>query len=82
MKRFLFISTIMLIVSDGEQAFAYIDPTATGTMIQLLLAGGTGVLLFVQQVWKRIRARKRNNRDFESGGGSEHPSQGSAKDGC
>jgi hypothetical protein len=59
--KMIFVGVIALVVlNDTRDAFGYIDPTASGTLIQVLLAGGTGILIFAQQIWKRIRARKRN----------------------
>jgi hypothetical protein len=60
MKR-IFVGVVALaLLNDTHEAFGYIDPTASGTLIQILLAGGTGILIFAQQIWRRIRARKRN----------------------
>jgi hypothetical protein len=62
--KVIFTVVIAIVVLIGvREAFAYIDPTAGGTLIQILLAGGTGILIFAQQIWNRIRMRKRRRGD-------------------
>lgn len=38
-------------------ANAYIDPTAGGLLIQMLLAGGAGIAVVAKLYWKRIMTR-------------------------
>lgn len=65
--KMIFVGVLALaVLNNTREAFGYIDPTASGTLIQILLAGGTGILIFAQQIWRRIRARKRNRGDGAS----------------
>jgi len=52
----LVISAWVLLVC-ATPAFAYLDPGSGGMMVQLLLGGVMGVVVFVRLYWRRFLTR-------------------------
>ncbi len=59
----VFVLTVVLASVEPDEAMAYIDPSAGGLLVQLLLGGLAGIGVVVKLYWGKITGyfRKGNN---------------------
>ena len=54
MMKLLLCLAVCIVVTMPEAAFAYIDPTTGGLLLQLLLAGFAGLVVLAKLYWRKI----------------------------
>ena len=54
MKKMTLLLTMGTMLAIPVQALAYIDPTAGGLLVQLLLAGIAGVAVIARLYWSKL----------------------------
>ncbi len=54
MKKMALLLTVGTILANPAQALAYIDPTAGGLLVQLLLAGAAGIGVILKLYWHKL----------------------------
>ena len=59
----VFVVTVVMAGVEPDEAMAYIDPSAGGLLVQLLLGGLAGIGVVVKLYWGKITGyfRKRND---------------------
>ncbi len=62
----VFVVTVVMAGVDPDEALAYIDPSAGGLLVQLLLGGIAGVGVVVKLYWHKITGCFRKKNDDET----------------
>lgn len=58
-KKIVLVTSLLLLTS---QAFAYIDPGTNSFLIQMLLGGTAGLILFFKTAFQKIKIRKKADK--------------------
>lgn len=65
------VSLLMVQMASPPLAYAYIDPSTGGMLLQLLLAGVAGALIIIKLYWEKLRSifSSKSNRGEAAGEG-------------
>ncbi len=66
MKKTALLLTVGTILGIPAQALAYIDPTAGGLLVQLLLAGAAGLGVILKLYWRKLSGPFKRLRNRQS----------------
>ncbi len=61
----VFVLTVVMAGVEPDEAMAYIDPSAGGLLVQLLLGGIAGVGVVVKLYWRKLTGYFRKGSDDE-----------------